>query len=66
MAVPAWQRQTGSHRQPLFFSQMIFSPPAATPVMPASACGQKSPGLKQWPDAAIGWQPAVVGAGAGV
>lgn len=30
-------RQAGSHRQPLFFLQMIFSPPAATPVVPASA-----------------------------
>ena len=36
--------QAGSQRKPLLFSQMMALPSPATPVIPASACGQNSPG----------------------
>src|SRR5215831_2556766 len=36
--------QAGSHRKPLLSSQMMASPFPATPLMPASARGQNSPG----------------------
>ena len=36
--------QAGSQRKPLLSSQMMASPSPAMPLMPASACGQNSPG----------------------
>jgi hypothetical protein len=36
--------QAGSQRKPLLSSQMMASPFPAMPLMPASACGQNSPG----------------------
>ena len=36
--------QAGSQRKPLLSPQMMASPFPAIPLMPASACGQNSPG----------------------